>query len=144
MSAFKHHILVCTQDKPDGVPSCVSCGAKGLLEAFRARLQAAGLGEQVLLTGCGCLGLCERGPNVLIYPQGRWLTQVKVEQLDAIIKEHLLGESASPSRRRRDCRTTPIAAGGFLDEGHARRSRTRPTRRTEPCAGATRRLGRCR
>jgi 3-hydroxy-5-methyl-1-naphthoate 3-O-methyltransferase len=98
MTAFKHHILVCTQDKSDGLPSCVACGGKALLEAFRARLQTAGLGEQVLLTGCGCLGLCERGPNVLIYPQGRWLTQVKLEQVDAIVQDSLLGEAAGQAR----------------------------------------------
>ena len=85
MNPFKHHILVCTQDKPDGVPACSRCGGKELLDQLRARLIEAKLADDVLLTPCGCLGLCERGPNIVIYPEGVWHTSVKASELDTIL-----------------------------------------------------------
>ena len=86
---FKHHILVCTQEKPDGLPACAATGGKALLDAIRGKLGAAGLANDTLVTGCGCLGLCERGPNVVVYPQGRWYTGVQPADIDGIVREEL-------------------------------------------------------
>ena len=41
--------------------------------------------DRTLVTGCGCLGLCERGPNVVIYPEGRWYTSVQPDEAEAIV-----------------------------------------------------------
>ena len=38
----------------------------------------------------GCLGRCELGPTVVVYPDGVWYTYVDKEDLDEIIDEHLL------------------------------------------------------
>ena len=89
MAAFDHHLLVCTQEKPDGVPACSASGGREVLEALRERIAAAGLMERTLVTGCGCLGLCDKGPNLLIHPQGRWYTSVSVDDLDAIVEQEL-------------------------------------------------------
>jgi (2Fe-2S) ferredoxin/predicted O-methyltransferase YrrM len=88
-SPFARHVLVCTQDKPDGVPCCARKGGPQLLEALRAEVQGQGLADDVLVTGCGCLGLCERGPNVVVYPEGRWYTEVGPEEAQRIAREHL-------------------------------------------------------
>jgi (2Fe-2S) ferredoxin len=39
----------------------------------------------------GCLDLCEKGPNVFVYPEGEWLSQVTVKDTEAIVKK--LGEA---------------------------------------------------
>ncbi len=97
MAPFRHHLLVCTQEKPDGVPACSAAGGKALLESFRARVEAMGLGEKVLVTPCGCLGICGRGPNVVVYPEGRWHTSVEPDDVETIVHELL---SDAPGSRR--------------------------------------------
>jgi len=104
MAPFRHHLLVCTQEKPDGVPACSASGGKALLDAFRARIDTKGVGDEVLLTPCGCLGLCERGPNVVAYPEGRWHTSVQPDDVDAIL-EDLLSDGSGSHRPEPDDET---------------------------------------
>lgn len=95
MAPFRHHLLVCTQEKPDGVPACSATGGKALLDSFRARIEAMGSSDQVLVTPCGCLGICERGPNVVVYPECRWHTSVKPEDVESILQDLLSDDSGS-------------------------------------------------
>jgi len=43
----------------------------------------------VLVTGTSCLGPCEQGPNVVIYPEGTWYSQVKESDVAVILDEHI-------------------------------------------------------
>ena len=43
------------------------------------------------LTSTGCLGTCEDGASVLIYPEGVMYGKVTLDDVNAIIEEHLLG-----------------------------------------------------
>lgn len=104
-SPFAKHVLICTQEKPDGVPCCANMGGKKLLDAFRAEVAKQDLAERVLVTGCGCLGLCERGPNAVVYPEGRWYTEVGSEEAPRIVKEHLAGNGPLTGRADPDAGT---------------------------------------
>jgi (2Fe-2S) ferredoxin/predicted O-methyltransferase YrrM len=97
-SPFARHVLVCTQDKPDGVPCCARVGGPALLEALRAEVAAQDLAEEVPVTGCGCLGLCERGPNVVVYPDGYWYTGLAVDEVPRVVTEHLAGNEPVAGR----------------------------------------------
>ena len=37
----------------------------------------------------GCLGRCEQGPVIVIYPQGIWYTYVDQDDIEEIITSHL-------------------------------------------------------
>jgi len=83
------HVFVCTQEKEGGLPCCAAKGGKEVLERLRAEVGRAGLADDVLVTSCGCVGLCERGPNVLVQPDGRWYTQVAADEVPQLVAEHL-------------------------------------------------------
>ena len=71
----KYHILVCANTRPPGhpKPSCGSAGSQQLLMAFNMGLMQRGIQPgEVLVTGTGCLGPCEQGPTVVVYPTGTW------------------------------------------------------------------------
>ena len=76
MEPFRFHLFICSQQKPEGVPSCPSNGSFVLLDALDHELQARGLKSDVQLTTCGCMGLCDEGPVMVVYPDGVWYLDV--------------------------------------------------------------------
>jgi len=40
---------------------------------------------RVRVSQCGCMGLCAKGPNVMIYPQKSWFSAVTSEDANDII-----------------------------------------------------------
>jgi NADH:ubiquinone oxidoreductase subunit E len=76
MEPFRFHLFVCTQQKPEGVPSCPSGGSLAVLGALDHEIQARGLNRDVQLTTCGCMGLCDEGPVMVVYPTGTWYRRV--------------------------------------------------------------------
>ncbi|MGA8069855.1 MAG: methyltransferase [Terriglobales bacterium] len=89
MEPFRFHLFVCSQQKPEGVPSCPASGAFALLSAFDRELEARGLTRQVQLTTCGCMGLCDEGPVMVVYPAGVWYRRVRPSDVSEIVISHL-------------------------------------------------------
>jgi len=89
MEPFRHHIFVCTQEKPEGVTSCPCNGSWRVLQALERELVTQGLDNDVQVTTCGCLGLCDEGPIMIAYPEGVWYQKVKEEDVAEIVSSHL-------------------------------------------------------
>jgi len=88
MEPFRFHVYVCDQRKPEGAPCCSARGSGAVLDALRREVAARGLAGAVQLTTCGSLGLCERGPNLVVYPEGDWYSGVRPEDVPEIVREH--------------------------------------------------------
>ena len=95
MEPFRFHLFVCTQQKPEGVPSCPASGSFAVLGAFDREIQARGLNQSarlnndVQLTTCGCMGLCDEGPVMVVYPAGVWYRRVQASDVSEIVDAHL-------------------------------------------------------
>jgi len=61
-----------------------------VIEALRREVAAQQLTEQVQVTVCSSLGLCERGPNMVVYPEGVWYSGIKPEDIPQIIRSHFI------------------------------------------------------
>lgn len=90
MEPFRYHVYVCTQPKPAGHTGCCTAGSERVLETLRIELAKAGLSDDVQVTTCGSLGLCERGPNLIVYPEGAWYSRVQVGDVAELVREHLI------------------------------------------------------
>jgi (2Fe-2S) ferredoxin/SAM-dependent methyltransferase len=86
---FRHHVFACEQRKPDGLPCCASRGSLAVIEALRREVAAQGLLDAVQVTPCGSIGLCEHGPNLVVYPEGTWYSGVTPDDVAEIVREHL-------------------------------------------------------
>ena len=60
-----------------------------VLQALERELITQGLDHEVQVTTCGCLGMCDDGPIVIIYPEGIWYHKVKEEDVPEIVNSHL-------------------------------------------------------
>ena len=96
MSRFRNHIFVCNNVRPiAGKPSCGARDSNQVLEAFQLAIAAnPDLCSDVAVTGCGCLGPCFDGPNVVVYPEGTWYARVLPQDADEIVRMHIIGGRA--------------------------------------------------
>lgn len=81
---YRSHVLICTGT------GCVSSGADNIKNRFAAKLEESSLETEVKLVETGCHGFCEKGPIVIVYPEGVFYCQVKADDIDEIVEEHLL------------------------------------------------------
>jgi len=88
MQPYRYHVFVCDQQKPEGVPCCSARGSRNVVDALRAEVAAQGLAAEVQITPCGSLGLCERGPNMVVYPEGVWYSGVSASDVPELVRCH--------------------------------------------------------
>lgn len=92
MEPFRFHLFLCTQPKPEGVVSCPSHGSLAVFEALDREIQSRGLTKEVQLTTCGCMGLCDEGPVMVVYPKGVWYRHVQASDIAEIVDSQLARE----------------------------------------------------
>ena len=88
MEPFRYHVYACQQEKPGNAPCCAGRGSAQMLDALRKEIGAQGLMDTVQITTSGSLGLCERGPNMVVYPEGVWYSNVQVADVPELVREH--------------------------------------------------------
>ncbi|MGD2034121.1 MAG: NADH-quinone oxidoreductase subunit NuoF [Bacteroidales bacterium] len=84
MAEYKIHVLVC------GGAGCKSSSGEALAENLRSEISRQGLNEVVQVVKTGCFGFCEHGPVVKIIPGNIIYTQVKPEDAETLVEEHLV------------------------------------------------------
>ena len=89
---MKKHILVCSKKKPEGIPCCHARGGMELADGIRAELFKRGLENEYHVTTTGCLGICNRGPAMVVYPEGKWYTEFKREEIQSLVDQHLIAD----------------------------------------------------
>jgi (2Fe-2S) ferredoxin len=89
----ERHVFVCVQNRPAGHPrgSCSQRNSGDLLNEFAGQFESKGLFGRFGLTSTGCLGPCDKGPNILIYPDGVMYSGVQAADVAEIVDEHLVG-----------------------------------------------------
>ena len=68
---------------------CTNAQSSLLNEKFKELLPEYGLEDEVKVIKTGCFGLCDKGPIVAIYPDKVFYKNVKLEDVEVIISEHL-------------------------------------------------------
>ena len=81
---YRSHVLVC------GGTGCTSSHSAEIIERLEQELKAKGLENEVKVIKTGCFGLCALGPVMIVYPEGCFYSEVKVEDVPEIVEEHLL------------------------------------------------------
>jgi NADH-quinone oxidoreductase subunit F len=70
-----------------GGTGCHASGCENVISAFKQGLETEGVSDRIDIRVTGCHGFCERGPIVIIFPQGIFYQKVAPEDAKEIINE---------------------------------------------------------
>lgn len=83
----RKHVLVCAGT------GCTSSKSPQIQKKFEEEIEKNSLNDEVKIVKTGCFGFCEAGPIVVVYPEGTFYSHIKVEDVERIVKEHLLEDT---------------------------------------------------
>lgn len=78
------HILVC------GGTGCTSSHSAQIMNELEVQLAKHGLTNEIKVIKTGCFGLCEKGPIMIVYPEGVFYSRVTADDIPEIVEEHIL------------------------------------------------------
>ncbi len=81
---YRSHVLICNGT------GCTASKSPELMARLEKELAAKGIEKEVKIVKTGCFGLCEKGPILVIYPEGATYCHVKPDDIEEIVSEHLV------------------------------------------------------
>lgn len=92
MSHYDKHVFFCVNQRPAGEDCCNNHDAQASRDYVKDKVKRLGLStekKRIRINSAGCLGRCEQGPVLVVYPEAVWYTYIDRSDLDEIIEEHL-------------------------------------------------------
>jgi NADH:ubiquinone oxidoreductase subunit F (NADH-binding)/(2Fe-2S) ferredoxin/Fe-S-cluster-containing hydrogenase component 2 len=87
---------------------CLACGCEAVTAAFREALQQSHLDKEVEIRTTGCHGFCERGPLVVIQPEGIFYQRTKPADAKVIVERTIKSGELAKKLLYRDPQTKEI------------------------------------
>lgn len=84
MEMYRSHVMICRGT------GCTSSNSEQIAKNFEEEIKKHGLEKEIVVERTGCFGLCALGPVVIIYPEAAFYSMVKPEDVEEIVKEHLV------------------------------------------------------
>ncbi|RIE07841.1 (2Fe-2S) ferredoxin domain-containing protein, partial [Candidatus Cryosericum odellii] len=81
---IRNQLLVCAGG------ACITSGEKSVKDVLVKELKKNGIEDEVQIIETGCMGACDLGPIVVVYPEGTFYQKVTVENAGLIVNEHLV------------------------------------------------------
>jgi (2Fe-2S) ferredoxin len=92
MSHYDKHVFFCVNQRAAGEDCCNNHNAQAARDYVKDKVKQLGISsgkKSIRINSAGCLGRCEQGPVLVVYPEAVWYTYVDQSDLDEIIEEHL-------------------------------------------------------
>lgn len=84
-------VFVCANaEEKDGRPACGLRGGAEICDALKKQVKARGLKGKVRALKSGCMDLCEKGPNVMVFPEQTLLSGVSVDNVPSLVDAYLI------------------------------------------------------
>ena len=56
---------------------------------MKARVKELGI-QNIRINKSGCLDVCEKGPAMVVYPEGIWYSPKSTQDIDELIQSHII------------------------------------------------------
>lgn len=89
---YQRHLFFCVNQRSSGKQCCAQSHAQEACSAAKAQLKRLGLHGpgQCRVSSSGCLGRCEDGPVLVIYPDAVFYRYDSPEEVQEIIQSHII------------------------------------------------------
>ena len=86
---YQKQIFVCTNDRKGEKPSCGDHHGEVVFTELRKIAKERGLHPQIRVAQAKCLGQCNKGVTVMVYPDNVWHSDVRLEDIPALAEKYL-------------------------------------------------------
>lgn len=88
----KYHVFVCTSCRITGEQKgfCYNKDSVGIVQRLMEEIDMNDLSSEVMVTNTGCFGICDKGPIMVVYPQGVWYGNLTPDDIPEIVENHFL------------------------------------------------------
>ena len=87
---YNKHVFVCENSRNSSdKKSCGEIGSEIRMKLKRDIVQK-GVNKEIRINKSGCLGKCDKGPCLVIYPKGNWIFNAKEEDCQEIFNQLIL------------------------------------------------------
>ncbi len=94
MRYFEQHVFVCTNARNDACKKSCNDNGEGsaAVKFLKNEVAKRGLNGKgkIRVSQSGCLGRCQEGPALVIYPQGNWYTYQTESDLMDILESDVI------------------------------------------------------
>jgi NADH:ubiquinone oxidoreductase subunit F (NADH-binding)/(2Fe-2S) ferredoxin/NAD-dependent dihydropyrimidine dehydrogenase PreA subunit len=84
LEVYRSQVLVC------GGAGCISPESVDIYRTLKSEIRKHKLNHEIEVLKAGCLGLCELGPVVIVYPEGVLYSKVKTDDIEELIESHFI------------------------------------------------------
>lgn len=84
MDFYRMHVLICAGT------GCTSMESRQVRDTLYKEIVKYGLDKEVKVIETGCFGFCNMGPIMVVYPEGTFYCQVKPQDMEQIVQEHMI------------------------------------------------------
>lgn len=84
-------VFVCVNRRAPGQICCAERTSEPIAETLKARIKGLGLGKDVRVSKSGCLDVCAKGPNVMVFPDNVWYHGVTQADVERIVQDVVRG-----------------------------------------------------
>ena len=84
---YKCHIFVCVNDRKGEAKSCADGGNAETRKKLKEEAKKRWPSGEVRVSQSLCMGLCSKGPNVVLYPQNLWYSGVSPADVGRILDD---------------------------------------------------------
>ena len=86
---YKRQIFVCTNDAKGEKASCGDNKGEEIFRQLRQIAKDRGLHPKIRVAQAKCLGQCQKGVNIMAYPDNVWHSDVRVEDVPKLAEKYL-------------------------------------------------------
>jgi len=88
---YRRMLFVCTNaEAKDGRPACGLRGGLEICDALKKQVKARGLKGNVRALKSGCMDLCEKGPNLMVFPDQTLHSGVSIDDVPSLADTYLI------------------------------------------------------
>ena len=91
---YEKQIFVCTNDRKGEKPSCGDQKGEEIFTELRRIAKERGLHPKIRVARAKCLGQCNLGCNIMIYPDQIWYKSVTLEDVPKLADQFLKKEES--------------------------------------------------